>query len=111
MKSYGTLKTALRALQRNVMRTMLTMLGIIIGVAAVITMMEIGNGASITLQLTIASVGLVFGFYRPGKHHDSIRSRHFGMSGVAGMIPNGKRRSVSILFPAVVLAMLVVLSL
>ena len=57
MKSYGTLKTALRALQRNVMRTMLTMLGIIIGVAAVITMMEIGNGASIAIQRTIASLG------------------------------------------------------
>jgi ABC-type antimicrobial peptide transport system permease subunit len=57
VKSYGTLKTALGALQRNVMRTMLTMLGIVIGVAAVITMMEIGNGASIAIQRTIASLG------------------------------------------------------
>ena len=57
MRSYGTLKTALGALRRNIMRTMLTMLGIVIGVAAVITMMEIGNGASIAIQRTIASLG------------------------------------------------------
>ena len=57
MKSYGTLKTALGALQRNVMRTMLTMLGIVIGVAAVITMMEIGKGATIAIQRTMASMG------------------------------------------------------
>jgi len=57
LRSYGILKTALGALRRNVMRTMLTMLGIVIGVAAVITMMEIGNGASIAIQRTIASLG------------------------------------------------------
>jgi len=57
MKSYRTLKTALGALRRNVMRAVLTTLGIVIGVAAVITMMEIGNGASITIQRTMASMG------------------------------------------------------
>ena len=57
MKSYRTLKTAIGALRRNVMRAVLTTLGIVIGVAAVITMMEIGNGASITIQRTMASMG------------------------------------------------------
>jgi ABC-type antimicrobial peptide transport system permease subunit len=57
MKSYSALKTALRALRRNVMRTVLTTLGIIIGVAAVITMMEIGNGTSIAIERTMASIG------------------------------------------------------
>ena len=57
MKSYATLKTALVALRRNVMRTMLTMLGIVIGVAAVITMMEIGKGATVAIQRTSASLG------------------------------------------------------
>ena len=57
MKSYGILKTASGALRRNVMRTLLTTLGIVIGVAAVITMMEIGNGATIAIQRTIASMG------------------------------------------------------
>jgi ABC-type antimicrobial peptide transport system permease subunit len=57
MNWYGILKTALNALRRNVMRTMLTTLGIVIGVAAVITMTEIGNGASISIQRTMASMG------------------------------------------------------
>jgi ABC-type antimicrobial peptide transport system permease subunit len=57
MKLYGTLKTALGALRLNVLRTLLTMLGIVIGVAAVITMMEIGRGATIAIQRTMASIG------------------------------------------------------
>ncbi len=57
MNWYGILKTSLNALRRNVMRTMLTTLGIVIGVAAVITMTEIGNGASIAIQRTMASMG------------------------------------------------------
>ena len=40
------LNTALVALRRNVARSLLTMLGIVIGIAAVITMMEIGDGAA-----------------------------------------------------------------
>ncbi len=57
MNWYGILKTALNALRRNVMRTLLTTLGIVIGVAAVITMMEIGHGATIAIQKTMASMG------------------------------------------------------
>ena len=57
MKAYRTLRTALRALRRNVMRSILTTLGIIIGVAAVIAMMEIGEGSSAAIQRTITSMG------------------------------------------------------
>ncbi len=57
MKLLRTLKTALRALRRNVMRAALTTLGIVIGVAAVIAMMEIGSGSSAAIQRTIASMG------------------------------------------------------
>ena len=57
MKLYGTMKTALGALRRNILRTMLTTLGIVIGVAAVISMMEIGNGATIAIKRTMASIG------------------------------------------------------
>jgi len=57
MKLYGTMRTALSALRRNILRTMLTTLGIVIGVAAVITMMEIGNGATIAIRRTMASIG------------------------------------------------------
>lgn len=52
-----TLSTAFRALRRNKMRSALTALGIVIGVAAVIAMMEIGNGSSSAIQKTIASMG------------------------------------------------------
>jgi len=48
---------ALRALRRNKMRTVLTMLGIIIGVAAVIAMVAIGNGATSQVEDQIASLG------------------------------------------------------
>jgi ABC-type antimicrobial peptide transport system permease subunit len=51
------LKTAEHALRRNFMRSMLTCLGIIIGIAAVIAMMEIGEGSSFTIQQTIAKLG------------------------------------------------------
>jgi len=49
--------TALRAIRRNVLRSALTCLGIIIAVAAVIAMVEIGNGSSSAIQKTIASMG------------------------------------------------------
>jgi ABC-type antimicrobial peptide transport system permease subunit len=52
-----TLRMAVIALSRNVMRSSLTALGIIIGVASVIAMVEIGNGASKAVQATIASMG------------------------------------------------------
>jgi len=54
---YRTIRTALHALRRNVMRSILTTLGIIIGVAAVIAMMEIGGGSSNAIQSTIAKMG------------------------------------------------------
>jgi len=57
MKVYRTLRTALRALRRNPMRAMLTTLGIIIGVGAVIAMMGIGKGSSTAIQRTISSMG------------------------------------------------------
>jgi putative ABC transport system permease protein len=52
-----SLKIALRALRTNKMRSFLTMLGIIIGIAAVIAMVAIGTGASKIISDQIASVG------------------------------------------------------
>ncbi|MGH8070179.1 MAG: ABC transporter permease [Candidatus Entotheonellia bacterium] len=52
-----TVKIALRALRRNAMRSLLTTLGIIIGVAAVIAMVSIGQGASVSVQEQIARMG------------------------------------------------------
>src|SRR6185369_4798564 len=52
-----TVLTALRALRRNKLRSALTMLGIIIGVAAVVTMVSIGRGADAAVQQQIRSLG------------------------------------------------------
>jgi ABC-type antimicrobial peptide transport system permease subunit len=57
MKVLLILLSSLTALRRNVMRSALTTLGIVIGVGAVIAMMEIGNGSSAAIQKTIASMG------------------------------------------------------
>lgn len=57
MKLQGTLHTAMRALCRNPMRALLTTLGIVIGIGAVIAMMEIGQGSSAAIQKSITSMG------------------------------------------------------
>jgi putative ABC transport system permease protein len=57
MMIFAIFKIAIRALRRNVLRTLLTMLGIIIGVAAVIAMVSIGNGAKAQIEARIASLG------------------------------------------------------
>src|ERR1700730_2100911 len=51
------IRVAFRALLRNKMRAALTMLGIIIGVSAVIAMVSIGQGASASVQAQIESIG------------------------------------------------------
>jgi putative ABC transport system permease protein len=57
MRLIHVLPLAFKALRRNLMRTMLTMLGVIIGVAAVICVVAIGEGASMKIREAIASVG------------------------------------------------------
>src|SRR5437667_1021895 len=57
MTTFTTLKVALRALNKNKMRSGLTALGIIIGVGAVITMVGIGNGAKAQVEDQVASLG------------------------------------------------------
>lgn len=57
MDLLNIIRVAFRALIRNKMRAALTMLGIIIGVAAVIAMVSIGQGASASVQAQIESIG------------------------------------------------------
>lgn len=59
-------RTALRALRVNVFRTALTLLGIVIGVAAVITMLAIGNGSKAKVLDQISSLGTNIIAVRPG---------------------------------------------
>ena len=54
---WNTILLALREIKRNVMRSFLTILGIVIGVGAVITMVTIGGGATLQVKQQIASMG------------------------------------------------------
>ena len=60
-------KIALRAIAANKMRSFLTMLGIIIGVASVIAMMAIGQGSKKSIQANIAEMGSNMIMIRPGQ--------------------------------------------
>jgi ABC-type antimicrobial peptide transport system permease subunit len=66
-RTIRTMRTALTAVRKNPMRAVLTILGIIIGVAAVIAMMEIGKGSSSSIQKTIANMGANVVLIFPGE--------------------------------------------
>jgi ABC-type antimicrobial peptide transport system permease subunit len=85
MRAYRTFKTAMRALRRNVMRAALTTLGIVIGVAAVIAMMEIGNGSSRAIQHTIATMGAYNLMVFPG--NNLLAGISSGMGGSMRLTP------------------------
>ena len=64
---WNTLLLALREIKRNVMRSFLTVLGIVIGVASVITMVTLGNGATQQVTTQIASLGSNLLMVTPGR--------------------------------------------
>jgi putative ABC transport system permease protein len=68
MQGLMTLRIALRALARNKLRAFLTMLGIIIGVGAVIAMVAIGEGAKSTIRSQIAALGTNVLIILPGSN-------------------------------------------
>jgi putative ABC transport system permease protein len=63
----NTFVLALRAIRRNLLRSFLTVLGIVIGVAAVITMVTLGNGATQAVRDQISSLGSNLLMVRPGQ--------------------------------------------
>jgi putative ABC transport system permease protein len=73
-------RVALRALTRNKMRSVLTMLGIIIGVAAVIAMVGVGEGASEQMQQQIASMGSNLLVVQSGSHREGAVRLGFGQT-------------------------------
>ncbi len=78
--AWGAMRIALQALRRNVMRTMLTMLGVIIGVAAVIAMMEISRGASVAIERSVTKMGanvlqVLPGARSAGRHTSASETR------------------------------------
>ncbi len=64
---FSVFMLALRSVQRNMLRSFLTILGIVIGVSAVITMVTLGNGATQAIQNQITSLGTNLLMVRPGQ--------------------------------------------
>jgi putative ABC transport system permease protein len=82
------LRAALRSLRRNKLRTFLTMLGIIIGVAAVIAMLAVGEGARTSVESSIASLGTnVINVY-PGGQRSAGGARGEAGSGSRFTLPD-----------------------
>ena len=82
MSPLRTLRVALGALLRNKMRSFLTVLGVVIGVAAVIAMVSIGEGAKARVAGTFEQMGTNMLVVRSGS------SQHGGMRGGAGSMPS-----------------------
>jgi putative ABC transport system permease protein len=62
-----TILLALRSIRRHLLRSFLTVLGIVIGVAAVVTMVTLGNGATQAVKTQISSLGSNLLMVRPGQ--------------------------------------------
>jgi putative ABC transport system permease protein len=78
----SSLFLALRSIRRNLLRSFLTILGIVIGVSAVITMVTLGNGATQAVQMQISSLGSNLLMVRPGQR--------LGGGGGGGGVPHFK---------------------
>jgi len=104
----SSLLLALRSIRRNLLRSFLTILGIVIGVSAVITMVTLGHGATQAVQMQISSLGTNLLMVRPGQRQgpggatgaptfketdaDAIQAQ---IGGVAAVAPEG-RASVTV---------------
>src|SRR4051812_45140599 len=81
MNAIGTVRVSMRALARNKLRSFLTILGVIIGVAAVIAMVAIGEGAKASIQQAFEKMGTNMLVVRSGA------SKANGARGGAGSQP------------------------
>ena len=93
-KIAASMKIALRALRVNRMRSALTMLGIIIGVASVVALMAIGNGAQVAITSQISSIGsnllTVFpGQQRRGPGPAAIQSQGLTLADAEALVKPG----------------------
>jgi len=100
-KIVGSIRIALRALRVNRMRSALTMLGIIIGVAAVIAMVGVGAGATARIQQQIQSIGSNLIIVLPG----SISSNGVRLgSGAVASLTQDDAKAIADECPSVALA-------
>ena len=103
---WETVKLAMSSIQRNVLRSVLTLLGIVIGVGAVIAMVTLGNGASSKVQENLAKLGSNMLIVRPGQATfgpgSSTDARSFDerdvtalkndLSGIRGVAPTAQKQ-------------------
>ncbi|MBN8708038.1 MAG: ABC transporter permease [Verrucomicrobia bacterium] len=80
---------ALREIRRNLMRAFLTVLGVIIGVAAVVTMVTLGQGTTMAVKSQISNLGSNLVMLRPGMG--------FGPRASSAGVPNFTQRDVEVL--------------
>lgn len=99
----NALLLALRAIRRNLLRSFLTVLGIVIGVGAVVTMVTLGNGATLMVSESISSLGSNLLVMRPsqrlGPGSDMAGSVSFNVQDIEALkeqIPSLKAVSPSV---------------
>ena len=86
---WNALSLAMREIRRNVLRSFLTILGIVIGVAAVIVMVTLGGGATLQVTQQIASLGSNMLMITPGKRMgpgQSIGAAPFSVDDAAALV-------------------------
>lgn len=79
---FNALLIAIREIRRNLMRSFLTVIGIVIGVAAVITMVTLGRGATETIKSQISKMGNNLLVIYPGQNWSSSGAPMFGLADV-----------------------------
>ncbi|PIX96659.1 MAG: multidrug ABC transporter substrate-binding protein [Hydrogenophilales bacterium CG_4_9_14_3_um_filter_63_34] len=86
---WNALLLSIREIRRNLLRSFLTTLGIVIGVAAVITMVTLGNGATRAVKDQIASLGSNLLIVRPGQRlgagYGSVSAANFKVEDAAAI--------------------------
>src|SRR5678809_1752945 len=87
MKIFNLIRIALRALQRNKLRAFLTMLGIVIGVGAVIAMVAIGQGSKKSIQDQLSSMGSNMITVRPNSNQTPGGGARLDASTVQSLTP------------------------
>ncbi|EKJ95331.1 hypothetical protein C241_13152 [Bradyrhizobium lupini HPC(L)] len=108
---FETSRLALRAISRNLLRSFLTVLGVVIGVAAVIAMVTIGNGTTEQVKSELSRLGTNMLFVRPGQFgpgRASTEAKRFDdrdveairnqISGIRAVTPQNRSSAATVIF-------------
>lgn len=82
---FNSILIAIREIRRNLMRSFLTVIGIVIGVAAVVTMVTLGRGATASIKDQISKMGSNLLILRPGEGWRSWGSPQFTLADVGAV--------------------------